>query len=159
LENNLLICYTDGGYRSSIGVGGWGFVVYTDKYQLVTQQCGGERHTTNNRMELIAAIQALTYCKQHDPHVILYTDSQYVQKGITSWIKNWKKKNYSSVKNPDLWKELDALNISMKVKWKWIKGHSGIEGNEIADALANEGMDMYKEHLDNKRKNKGKNSE
>ena len=106
---------------------------------------GGEKHTTNNRMELTAAIKSLEALKEKCD-VILTTDSEYVRKGITEWIENWKLKNWRTsakkpVANSDLWKELDAQVGRHQIKWKWVKGHSGHRENEIADELANLGID------------------
>lgn len=109
------------------------------------QLCGGEAQTTNNRMELKAAIEALQALKE-PCHVILTTDSQYVRKGITEWMPNWKKRNWHTadrkpVKNAELWQALDSAAAPHKVDWQWVKGHSGHPGNELADALANRGID------------------
>jgi len=106
---------------------------------------GGERSTTNNRMELTAVIEALAALKRRS-RVVLHTDSQYVQKGITEWIHGWKAKGWRTaskqpVKNVDLWKRLDSLVAGHDVEWRWVKGHAGDPGNERADALANLGVD------------------
>jgi ribonuclease HI len=107
--------------------------------------CGGEPDTTNNRMELTAVIRALEALKRPSA-VEVHTDSQYVQKGITTWIHNWKRNGWRTsdkkpVKNADLWQELDALAQQHEIKWLWIKGHAGHPGNECADRLANRGID------------------
>ncbi|MEE2766267.1 MAG: ribonuclease HI [Pseudomonadota bacterium] len=136
--------YTDGACRGNPGPGGWGVLL---EYQGIEKElCGGtQESTTNNRMELLAAIhgiEALT--KASD--VSLYTDSIYVQKGITEWMTGWKKRNWMTaskkpVKNKDLWVRLDEALASHNVEWRWIKGHAGHPGNERADALANRGID------------------
>lgn len=135
--------YTDGACRGNPGPGGWGvLLMYGDKRK---ELYGGEAETTNNRMELMAAIRALSSLNR-DCDLTLYTDSQYVRKGITEWIDNWKARNWKTaakkpVKNSDLWKELDAQVAKHTIQWIWVKGHSGNEGNEIADQLANRGID------------------
>ncbi|MEM7360531.1 MAG: ribonuclease HI [Pseudomonadota bacterium] len=135
--------YTDGACRGNPGIGGWGaMLVYGDKVKKIS---GGEAETTNNRMELMAAIEALSLLKRRCT-LTLYTDSQYVRKGITEWIVNWKKRNWKTaakkpVKNADLWRRLDEAVSRHDINWVWVKGHSGNEGNEIADQLANEGID------------------
>ena len=135
--------YTDGACRGNPGTGGWGATLsYGDKQK---ELWGGEFDTTNNRMELTAAIKALSTLK-YACDVTLYTDSQYVRKGITEWIESWKKRNWQTankkpVKNIDLWQQLDEQTQRHSIKWVWVKGHAGIEGNEIADQLANRGID------------------
>ncbi len=135
--------FTDGACRGNPGPGGWGAVLrYGDKEK---ELFGGEPHTTNNRMELMAAIQALEALK--DPcEVNLTTDSQYVRKGITEWLVNWKKRNWQTaakkpVVNKDLWQRLEAAADRHRVKWHWVRGHSGHSENERADRLANRGID------------------
>ena len=135
--------YTDGACRGNPGKGGWGALIeYGDSKK---EYYGGEIDTTNNRMELKAAIEALRALKE-PCQVNLTTDSKYVMQGITLWIENWKKNNWKSaskkdVKNKDLWVQLDKYATIHNVKWFWIKGHSGHEQNEIADQLANKGID------------------
>ena len=134
--------YTVGACKGNPGPGGWGAILfYGDKKKEIS---GGEAGTTNNRMELMAAIQALELlnrpCK-----VELHTDSQYVMKGIQEWIRGWKARGWktadkSPVKNDDLWKRLDAARERHDVDWRWVKGHAGHPLNERADALANEGL-------------------
>ena len=135
--------YTDGACRGNPGKGGWGALIeYGDSKK---EYYGGEIDTTNNRMELKAAIEALRALRE-PCQVNLTTDSKYVMQGITLWIENWKKNNWKSaskkdVKNKDLWVQLDKYATIHNVKWFWIKGHSGHEQNEIADQLANKGID------------------
>jgi ribonuclease HI len=137
--NNKIIIYTDGGCRGNPGIGGWGvFLSFQGKEKKIY---GSEKETTNNRMELTAAIKALEAIKRDVP-IIIYTDSKYVLEGITKWIFGWKKKNWKKVKNIDLWQQLDVLNQKFSVDWKWVKGHSGNTGNDMADALANQAMDV-----------------
>lgn len=140
---NSLEIYTDGACRGNPGPGGWGAVLL---YGGTSKEIyGGEANTTNNRMELLAAIKALQSLKRACD-LTLYTDSQYVRKGITEWIVNWKKRNWKTaakkpVKNCDLWKDLDAEVARHNVHWVWVKGHAGNAGNELADQLANKGVD------------------
>ena len=138
-----VIIYTDGACRGNPGPGGWGVLIEYGK--LSKQLYGGDLSTTNNKMELTAAIMALKEIKE-PCEIILYTDSKYVLQGIEEWIHNWKKRgwrgaNKKSVKNIDLWKELDELRDEHNIKWNWVKGHSGDPGNETADMLANRGID------------------
>ncbi|MFH7767424.1 DNA polymerase III subunit epsilon [Acinetobacter sp. BSP-28] len=131
--------YVDGACRGNPGLGGWGAYIITEseKHKL----CGGEAETTNNRMELTAAIEGIQFCPR-DAKLIIWTDSKYVKQGITEWIHGWKKKNWKDVKNPDLWKLLDATCQGREIEWNWIKGHAGHPGNEMADQLANRGADQ-----------------
>ena len=135
--------FTDGACRGNPGPGGWGVLLRIDGEEITL--FGGDLNTTNNRMELKAAIKALEY---FDDKVSLSisTDSNYVKDGITKWLLNWKKNNWVTaskkpVKNKDLWKQLDTLNSLNDVSWKWVKGHAGHRENEIADMLANKGID------------------
>ena len=135
--------YTDGACRGNPGPGGWGVLLrFGDNEK---ELCGGEYNTTNNRMELTAAIKGLTAIKKGSV-VTLTTDSKYVRNGITQWITNWKNKgwktaNKQQVKNQDLWQQLDELAQNHDITWQWVRGHSGHRENEIADMLANRGID------------------
>jgi ribonuclease HI len=133
--------YTDGACSGNPGPGGWGALLrYNGRERELS---GGEPHTTNNRMELTAVIKALTTLSRPCA-VVLHTDSQYVQKGISQWLQGWKRKGWKTttgpVKNVDLWQELDRLNQYHQVQWLWVKGHDGHPDNERADALAREGI-------------------
>ncbi|MGB5626573.1 MAG: ribonuclease HI [Woeseiaceae bacterium] len=135
--------YTDGACRGNPGPGGWGALLIAGKRRKTMH--GGDPETTNNRMELTAAIEALNALKG-PRNVILHTDSKYVMDGINEWMPNWKKRGWKTsakkpVKNKDLWQALDAAVTRHDIEWKWVKGHDGNEGNEEADALANLGID------------------
>ena len=135
--------YTDGACRGNPGPGGWGALLIAGRHRKTMH--GGERETTNNRMELRAAIEALNALKRPST-VVLHTDSKYVMHGITEWMANWKKRGWKTankkpVKNQDLWEALDEAIQRHDIKWVWVKGHSGHDGNEEADALANKGID------------------
>ena len=135
--------YTDGACRGNPGIGGWGVLI---EYEDISKEYfGGVENTTNNKMELKAAIEGLRVLKEPCT-VYLTTDYKYVMDGITLWIENWKKNKWKNaskkdVKNKDLWIELDSFVAKHDVKWNWVKGHSGHEKNEIADLLANKGID------------------
>lgn len=138
--------FTDGACSGNPGPGGWGALLRMKGKE--KELCGGEKETTNNRMELTAAIEALNALKR-PCEVDLYTDSQYVKGGVTGWIFNWKRNGWKTsakkpVKNEDLWRLLDSALERHKVEWHWVKGHAGHEGNERADQLANKGMDPFK---------------
>ena len=138
----MIKIYTDGACKGNPGVGGWGAIIMQDEKNI--ELFGGENETTNNRMELMAVIMALKEISSN-LELTIYTDSTYVQKGISEWIKNWKVNNWRSsskkpVKNKDLWVELDEAVGSRKINWEWVKGHAGNEGNEKADELANQGV-------------------
>lgn len=141
--SRVVTIHTDGACRGNPGPGGWGALLeYGDNQRLLY---GGELNTTNNRMELTAVIKALQALK-FNCQIELYTDSKYVLQGITDWMANWKKRNWRTadkkpVKNVDLWKELDELVSEHDINWHWVKGHSGHPGNELADQLANKGID------------------
>jgi ribonuclease HI len=146
--------YTDGACRGNPGPGGWGALLIAGKHQRTLH--GGERETTNNRMELTAAIEALNALKG-PRQVLLHTDSKYVMDGINDWMPNWKKRGWKTsarkpVKNQDLWQALDEAITRHEIKWNWVRGHTGVPGNEAADALANRGID----ELTYDRKNIGK---
>lgn len=145
MSENLpeVLVYTDGACRGNPGPGGWGVWLRSGTHE--KELFGGERLTTNNRMELTAVIEALAALKQRCK-VVIYTDSQYVRQGITTWIHNWKQRGWRTadkqpVKNVELWQRLDVLNAAHDVSWRWVKGHAGDPGNERADALANRGAD------------------
>lgn len=135
--------WTDGASKGNPGPGGWGAWL---KFGTKTKELwGGELNTTNNRMELLGPINALTILKK-PCKITLYTDSKYVQQGMTAWIYGWMKKNWKTqsggaVKNVELWKQLYELSKQHEITWVWVKGHDGIEGNEMADLLANRGVE------------------
>ena len=138
MSDGVVEIYSDGACRGNPGPGGWGVLLRSGEVE--KELYGGEANTTNNRMELMAAIRALEALKRPS-HVKLYTDSIYVMKGITAWIHNWKKKGWRTadrkpVKNEDLWRRLDAANARHDVTWKWVKGHADDVMNNRADELA-----------------------
>lgn len=138
-----VIAYTDGACRGNPGPGGWGVSLRYGNHE--KELCGGESPTTNNRMELMAAISALESLRETCA-VTLHTDSKYVLQGLTEWLPGWKKRGWKTadkkpVKNQDLWERLDAAAARHQVDWKWVKGHSGDPGNENADRLANKGLE------------------
>ncbi|MDS7931802.1 DNA polymerase III subunit epsilon [Acinetobacter sp. V102_4] len=137
--SQTITLYVDGACRGNPGLGGWGAYVITEQGE--HKLFGGEPDTTNNRMELTAAIEGVAFCPT-DAHLIIWTDSNYVKQGITEWIHGWKKKNWKDVKNPDLWQKLDDVCAGRNIEWHWIKGHAGHAGNEMADELANIGADQ-----------------
>jgi len=141
-KSELVIIYADGACKGNPGPGGWGAWISMGGHS--KELFGGEPVTTNNRMELTAVIRALEALKR-SCQVKIYTDSVYVQKGMTEWIDSWKKRNWRTadkkpVKNEDLWQILDALSQQHQIEWLWVKGHAGDAGNERADALANQGV-------------------
>ena len=142
-NNSVVEMFTDGACRGNPGPGGWGVLMrFKDTEK---ELYGGEKDTTNNRMELMAAIIGLESLSRHC-QVKLYTDSKYVMQGITEWIHNWKTRGWKTankkpVKNADLWQRLDKARQQHQVEWQWVKGHSGHEENERADQLANRGID------------------
>lgn len=138
----MIKIYTDGACKGNPGEGGWGALIVDGETN--KEIYGGEKNTTNNRMELMAVIEALSIMV-HKNNIIVYTDSTYVQKGISEWIINWKRNGWKSsnkkpVKNKDLWIKLDELNNTMSIDYQWIKGHAGHAENERADHLANLGV-------------------
>ncbi len=146
-----IIIYTDGGCSGNPGPGGWGVVVIANGQ--ARQLSGGEHETTNNRMELTAAINALSIVVNTPQFkgipVTVNIDSQYVKNGITTWIKGWKAKGWKTadkkpVKNQDLWEQLDSLNSKLTVNWNWVKGHAGIEYNEICDQLCQKEIALHR---------------
>lgn len=142
--SQIITLYVDGACRGNPGLGGWGAYIVTE--QAEHKLYGGEAQTTNNRMELTAAIEGILFCPT-DAKLVIWTDSNYVKQGITEWIHGWKKKNWKDVKNPDLWQKLDAVCQGREIEWNWIKGHAGHAGNEMADQLANVGADQVSKML------------
>ena len=139
--------YSDGACSGNPGPGGWGCILRWKGAE--KELCGGEAHTTNNRMELQAVISALNALKR-PCDIDVYTDSQYVQKGISEWLRGWKFRGWKTadnkpVKNDDLWKALDEAQAKHKVKWHWVNGHAGHPENERADALARQGLKEARE--------------
>ena len=142
--SDIIEAFTDGACRGNPGPGGWGVLLRFNDHE--KRLYGGELETTNNRMELMAVIQALESLKR-DCKVRVTSDSQYVLKGISEWMDNWKKRGWRTaakkpVKNVDLWKRLDQAQAIHEIEWSWVKGHSGHIENEIADELANQGIDQ-----------------
>jgi ribonuclease HI len=140
-----IVIYTDGACSGNPGPGGWGAILISGEHR--KELSGGEAVTTNNRMELLAAISALEALKGPS-HVDLHTDSKYVQDGIAKWIHGWKKNGWKTadkkpVKNVELWQRLDAARQRHEVEWHWVKGHAGHDENERADELAREGMQPF----------------
>lgn len=138
--------FTDGACKGNPGKGGWGALLVADGKE--KELFGGEANTTNNRMELRAVIEALGALKR-PCEVVLHTDSQYVQKGISEWIHGWKARGWKTaakepVKNADLWMELDSARQQHQVEWRWVRGHAGHPGNERADRLANRGVETVR---------------
>lgn len=143
MSNTTVTAYTDGACRGNPGPGGWGVLLEYGDHEKTLK--GSEPETTNNRMELTAAIMALEALKR-TCKVRLVTDSQYVKQGITEWLANWKKRNWKTaakkpVKNQDLWQRLDEAASQHDIEWEWVRGHNGHPGNERADRLANEAID------------------
>ncbi len=149
-----IIAYTDGACSGNPGPGGWGLYLKAEneKGEILKENkfYGNEVHTTNNRMELVGAIKALEKLNKKDGvSLTIRTDSTYVRKGITEWLSTWKKNNWRKsdkkpVENKELWEQLDKIAAKHLVDWEWVKGHSGDEGNEIADSLARKGRDDAK---------------
>ena len=145
MSEQVVEMYADGACRGNPGPGGWGVLLRARGSE--KELCGGETATTNNRMELTAVIRGLESLKRRCK-VRVYTDSQYVQKGISAWIHDWKRRGWRTadrkpVKNLDLWQELDALAAAHEIEWHWVRGHAGHAENERADALANRGLDAH----------------
>ncbi|MEO9823488.1 MAG: ribonuclease HI [Paracoccaceae bacterium] len=146
-----LLAYTDGACSGNPGPGGWGALMQAKVGDAIVKERelkGGEKLTTNNRMELLAAINALEALERTSA-ITIVTDSTYVKNGVTSWIHGWKKNGWKTaakkpVKNDDLWKRLDEANARHDVTWEWVKGHAGHEENERADELARAGMEPFK---------------
>lgn len=140
---STVVVYTDGACKGNPGPGGWGAWLQYGEHE--KELFGGEFNTTNNRMELTAVIESLKSLKRRC-QVTIYTDSEYVRKGITEWIHGWKSRGWKTadrkpVKNADLWQLLDELTRTHDMTWRWVKGHNGDPGNERADALANKGVE------------------
>lgn len=145
-DNKMLKIWTDGSCLGNPGPGGWGFIATDGKN--IAERCGGEKNTTNNKMELTAVIKALRAARKHN-EIEIHTDSQYVKNGMQSWVKNWKKTGWKTadkkpVKNQELWQELDELASNIKIHWVWVKGHAGEEFNERVDCLARGAAESYK---------------
>ena len=139
----IIRIYTDGACRGNPGPGGWGALILKDNEEIKLN--GGQNVTTNNQMELTAVIKALDFFSE-SMEIEIFTDSKYVMDGITEYIKKWKVNGWKTaskkpVKNSDLWKQLDVLNAQHSIRWNWVKGHSGLRENDIADELANLGID------------------
>ncbi|AEJ18596.1 ribonuclease HI [Gracilinema caldarium] len=149
MNDTQLMVFTDGGCSGNPGPGGWAYLIVCESRGIIDEKWGAEQLTTNNRMELSAAVEALEAVLV-DPSlrtvaITLYTDSQYVQKGITSWIHGWKRNGWKTsnkepVKNQDLWQKLDQLANTLQVEWRWVKGHAGHEYNERVDRLTQEAI-------------------
>lgn len=142
LENKSILVFSDGACSGNPGPGGWG--IFFIQGSICSELSGGEAKTTNNRMELIASIEAIRNLPQGNP-ISLTTDSQYVKNGIELWLQTWEKNGWKTsdrkaVKNQDLWKILKQLCTQYIVSWSWVKGHSGVPGNERADALARQAI-------------------
>lgn len=147
MMTDVVDIFSDGACKGNPGIGGWGALLRAKGKE--RELCGGEPHTTNNRMELMAAIMALETLTRAC-NVRLHTDSKYVLQGITEWLPGWKQRGWKTaskqpVKNDDLWRRLDTAVSRHQIDWVWVKGHSGHDGNERADALANRGIEELRE--------------
>ena len=147
MSDELITIHTDGACAGNPGPGGWGAVLESGEHYAEIK--GGAPDTTNNRMELTAAIEALKVIVRENATITLYTDSVYLRDGVTKWMAGWKKNGWKTsarkaVKNVELWQELDKLASGHTIEWLWVKGHAGNKGNERADVLANEGMEPHK---------------
>jgi ribonuclease HI len=144
--------YTDGGCSGNPGPGGWAYVIISREDNIIAKDMGSQKETTNNRMELTAVIEALCALKKQESpprEIAVYTDSQYVQKGISEWIQNWKlnswrTKDKKPVKNQELWSELDSLAGEFRVTWEWVKGHDGNKFNELCDRMTQEAINLLR---------------
>jgi ribonuclease HI len=151
-QNGELKIYTDGGCSGNPGPGGWAYVIISQEEEIIAKEMGSQKETTNNRMELTAVIEALRAIKKQEaptPNVTVYTDSQYVQKGISEWIQNWKRNSWRTsgktpVKNKELWIELDSLAGEFHITWKWVKGHDGNKFNELCDRMTQESINLLR---------------
>lgn len=144
MQTQLVTIYTDGACKGNPGIGAYGAIL---SYQGAIKEISGVAlDTTNNRMELSAVIEALRILTR-PCNVAIFTDSQYVQKGMTEWISGWKKKNWKNVKNVDLWQELDSIAEQHQIQWNWVRGHNGDVLNERADELANIAIEEYQKTL------------
>lgn len=145
MSRHDVVCWTDGGCRGNPGPGGWGMILVNVASRDCLERCGGESETTNNRMEVTAAIMVLRSLKKPGLSVLIHSDSQYLIKAATEWLPGWKAKGWrrkeGALLNVDLWQELDRLLPLHQVSWKWVRGHAGDPGNERADALTNRAMD------------------
>ena len=145
---SIVEIYTDGACRGNPGPGGWGALLSSGEHR--KELSGAEPLTTNNRMELTAVIRALEALKR-PTEARIFTDSEYVRRGITAWVKSWKARGWKTadrkpVKNQDLWERLDQLAAGHRIEWRWVKGHSGVPGNERVDQLANEAIDALRKN-------------
>lgn len=149
MDTSPVLLFTDGGCSGNPGPGGWAYLIVSESKGVIDERWGAEKLTTNNRMELSAAVAALEAVLADSSlranPITLYTDSQYLQKGITSWIQNWKRNGWKTsskepVKNQDLWQRLDQLTTRLQVEWRWVKGHAGHEYNERVDRLTQEAI-------------------
>lgn len=148
-KDDVVEIWTDGACKGNPGLGGWGVLLRLGAHEKTLS--GGEPDTTNNRMEMMAVIQALRALKR-PCHVTLHTDSQYVHRGMTEWLPGWKARGWRTadkkpVKNADLWQEMESLIAQHDIDWKWVRGHDGDPGNERADALANQGVEKARAML------------